>query len=82
MTPAEVLKEIRSMPPADRRRVLEELSKANGDLAPNGTKESRPISEIAKELSSKVPYEEWAKLPRDGAENYKHYLYGHPKKSK
>ena len=52
----------------------QESVRKNGD--------SRPISEIAAELSSQVPYEEWAELPRDGAENYKHYLYGAPKKSR
>lgn len=31
--------------------------------------------------SSQVPYEEWAKLPSDGAENHDHYLYGAQKKS-
>jgi hypothetical protein len=43
---------------------------------------SRPISEIFDELSSQIPYEEWAELPSDGAENHDHYLYGHPKKAK
>jgi hypothetical protein len=41
---------------------------------------ARLISEIAEELSSQIPYEEWAELPKDGAENHDHYLYGAPKK--
>jgi hypothetical protein len=32
------------------------------------------------ELIEKVPSQEWAKLPKDGAENVDHYLYGAPKK--
>ena len=33
-------------------------------------------------ISKRVPDEEWAKLPTDGAENIDHYLYGAPKKTK
>jgi len=42
--------------------------------APEST--HRPISEIFEELSSQIPLEEWAELPRDGAEQHDHYLYG------
>ncbi len=45
---------------------------AKKDLGP-------PISEIFARIASKVPASEWAKLPRDGAANVDHYLYGHPK---
>ncbi len=45
-------------------------------------KDSRPIWEVIAEISSRVPDEEWAKLPADGAENHDHYLYGAPKKQK
>lgn len=41
----------------------------------------RPISEIFAELSSQLPLEEWAELPRDGAEQHDHYLYGSRKRS-
>ena len=33
-------------------------------------------------IRKRVPDEEWAKLPTDGAENIDHYLYGAPKKAK
>jgi hypothetical protein len=36
----------------------------------------RPLWEIAEEISSQVPLEEWEKLPADGAEQHDHYLYG------
>ena len=39
----------------------------------------RPVWEIAEEISSRVPLEEWEKLPTDGAEQHDHYLYGSPK---
>jgi len=45
-------------------------------------KDSRPIWEVIAEISSRVPDEEWAKLPVDGAENHDHYLYGAQKKQK
>ena len=32
-------------------------------------------------IRESVPASEWAKLPTDGAANYRHYLYGHPKDS-
>ena len=40
---------------------------------------SRPLWEIAEEISAQVPLEEWEKLPADGAEQHDHYLYGSPK---
>ena len=43
-------------------------------------RDSRPIWEIAKEISESVPLEEWEKLPSDGSINHDHYLYGAPKK--
>lgn len=43
-------------------------------------RDSRPIWEIAKEISESVPLEEWEKLPSDGSVNHDHYLYGAPKK--
>ena len=30
-------------------------------------------------ITTSVPDSEWEKLPKDGARNKKHYLYGHPK---
>jgi len=43
-------------------------------------KDSRPIWELAREISESVSLEEWEKLPSDGAVNHDHYLYGAPKK--
>ncbi len=40
----------------------------------------KPIYEIFDSLSETIPAEEWQKLPKDGAENHDHYLYGSPKK--
>ena len=37
------------------------------------------IVERVKELHKAIPPEELDGRPSDGAKNYKHYLYGHPK---
>jgi hypothetical protein len=41
--------------------------------------ESRPIWEVMLDNMKDVPPEEFAKLPKDGASEHDHYLYGHPK---
>ena len=38
------------------------------------------IFEIAADLRTSIPEEEWAKLPVDGAEQHDHYIYGTPKR--
>ena len=40
------------------------------------------LLQALEEIRESVPSSEWAKLPTDGAANYKHYLYGHPKDTK
>ena len=54
--------------PARRKR----KAAAKKDLGP-------PLSELIAEITKDIPASEWAKLPRDGAANLDHYLYGHPK---
>jgi hypothetical protein len=41
---------------------------------------ARPISEVIEEIMSDVPPEEFAKLPKDGASEHDHYIYGWPKR--
>jgi hypothetical protein len=36
----------------------------------------RPIWETLSDIAAQVPNEEWDKLPRDGARNFRRYLYG------
>jgi hypothetical protein len=43
-------------------------------------RDDRPIWEYIEELVSKIPPEELAKLPVDGAKQHDHYLYGSPKR--
>ena len=40
----------------------------------------KPIWEVAEEIRKRIPADEWAKLPTDGAEQLDHYLYGSPKR--
>jgi Arc/MetJ-type ribon-helix-helix transcriptional regulator len=40
----------------------------------------KPIWEVVDELRKSVPPEEFAKLPKDGAEQLDHYIYGTPKR--
>jgi antitoxin component of MazEF toxin-antitoxin module len=41
----------------------------------------RPIWETALELAAAIPDGELARVPTDGAVNYKHYLYGAPRRT-
>ena len=46
------------------------------------TPEKGPLTDVlalVREMEEKMPPEERAKSRLDGARNYKHYLYGHPK---
>lgn len=44
------------------------------------TAQKRPIWEVIAEISAQIPDEVWATIPDDASINYKHYLYGAPKK--
>jgi hypothetical protein len=41
----------------------------------------RHISEVIREIMSDVPLEDFAGLPKDGASEHDHYLYGSPKRN-
>ena len=42
--------------------------------------ERHSVLEVADRIHQWAPAEVWENLPTDGAQNVKHYLYGHPKK--
>lgn len=67
--------------PQGKLESVEEVSELNlqavGEIQYDET--ARPIEDILMELASQVPEEEWDKLPKDGAKNLDHYLYGTPK---
>lgn len=43
-------------------------------------RDARPIWEILAERAAQVPPQDLALLPRDGAEEHDHYIYGTPKR--
>ncbi len=44
-------------------------------------RESRPIWDVILDNMKDVPAEEFTRLPKDGASEHDHYLYGHPKRN-
>ena len=77
-----ILKKLQALPNGKQQEVLalvESLLDKEQLAEPEST--TRPIGVIFEELSSQIPFEEWAELPRDGAEQHDHYLYGAPKRS-
>lgn len=45
-------------------------------------RESRPIWDVILDNMKDVPPAEFARLPKDGASEHDHYLYGHPKRDR
>ncbi len=43
--------------------------------------EAKPLWEQLAEIGAEVPDAEWAKVPKDFAQNAEHYLYGSTKES-
>ena len=67
-----------------RAAVTAYLEESVKKTEPNGaptTKAARPIWEEIADITSDLPMEEFRKLPRDGAEQLDHYIYGTPKRS-
>jgi Arc/MetJ-type ribon-helix-helix transcriptional regulator len=68
------------------RLLLQKISQAAAEVSEPFTSEtvgapaSKPIWEVAEEIRKRIPAEEWTKLPKDGAEQLDHYLYGSPKR--
>ena len=52
----------------------------NGGTLPLESAPSRPIWDVVLENMKEVPAEQFARLPKDGASQLDHYLYGHPKR--
>ena len=51
-----------------------------GGESPSGSDNGEhPLLQRIRKIRESVPASAWDDVPRDGAKNYKHYLYGHPK---
>ena len=42
-------------------------------------KRKESVLEMFERLRNSAPPDTWDNMPTDGAKNYRHYLYGHPK---
>ena len=60
------------------RQALDKIL-ADAPDQPEPKPESRPIWEVIADNMKDVPPEDLALLPKDGASQIDHYLYGHPK---
>jgi Arc/MetJ-type ribon-helix-helix transcriptional regulator len=52
----------------------------DADLPGQAAQPPKPIWEVVDDLRKGIPPGEFAKLPKDGAEQLDHYLYGSPKR--
>lgn len=62
------------------REALDRMLAAAPEPAEEQRRELRPIWEVILENMKDVPPEEFARLPKDGASEHDHYLYGSPKR--
>jgi hypothetical protein len=62
-------------------RLLEGDPHLGSDTSPERNGDTRPIWEVMLDNLKDVPPEEFAALPKDGASEVDHYLYGHPKRN-
>ena len=76
-----IQEKVKALPPEKQQRLLSMVEELLSEKeVTQGRVAARPLWEIAEEISSQVPLEQWAKLPGDSAEQHDHYLYGSPKK--
>jgi hypothetical protein len=62
------------------REALDKILADAPEPPPKETRESRPIWEVIDDNMKGVPPEDLALLPKDGASQVDHYVYGHPKR--
>ena len=81
---AKALDRVQDLPEDEQDRVaqlildeVETFGKENGEEEP----QHKPISEVIQEITKDVPDEVWETLPKDGAAEIDHYLYGSPKRN-
>ena len=59
--------------------VTKKSERANSRTARPRRKRALTLAERIAALGKRIPAEEQAKMPRDGAANHDHYIYGTPK---
>ncbi len=72
-----------SLPEDEQDRVARVMLHEIETVAQNGDEEPqhKPFWERIVERSKEVPDEVWEELPKDGAAEIDHYLYGSPKRN-
>jgi hypothetical protein len=63
------------------REALDKILADAPDLPVEAKPDSLPIWDMILDNMKDVPAEEFARLPKDGASEHDHYLYGHPKRN-
>jgi hypothetical protein len=63
------------------REALDKILADAPDLLVKAKPDSPPIWDMILDNMKDVPAEEFARLPKDGASEHDHYLYGHPKRN-
>ena len=66
--------------PTSQHNPSPEAGESTCDVPGVHTAQKRPIWEVIVEIGAQIPDEVWATVPDDASINYKHYLYGAPKK--
>lgn len=61
--------------------VLKEKSREVRNAAMSLTRDERPIWEVITDMMKDVPDEIFDRLPKDGASEHDHYIYGTPKRN-
>ena len=63
------------------REAIDPILSSKPDHERHAKRELRPIWELIDDNMRDVTAEEFAALPKDGASELDHYLYGHPKRN-
>ena len=71
----QIVSKIRTLSDKEREDVLRYV-----DGVINGHEHKRTLGEQLEEVFADISTEDWEKLPRDGAEQHDHYIYGTPKR--
>lgn len=71
----ELIEKVRALSPEKQRQLLHVVETLEKAAPPDKT-----VWEEIRAIVRDVPDEVWARMPRDGAEQHDHYLYGTPKK--
>lgn len=64
------------------REALSKILADSSTFSESSKAEARPIWDVMLDNLEGVLPEEFARLPKDGASEHDHYLYGHPKRDK